>query len=133
MKKALILLYFWKLVLIILVIFGYQTPKLTRFAAAAGRRENIQETLLGFFMGMLNGYMIIGSLWYFISIAGYPFKNFIVPPDPNTDMGMAALNIIKYLPPNVMVFQYPWVYVAVIFSFVFVLVVFLWTMLAACI
>jgi hypothetical protein len=117
--------WFRTLVLIILVIFGYQTPKITRFAAAAGRKDTIQESMLGFFMGMLNGYMIIGSLWYFMSVPNYPFPNFMIPPDANSDMGQAALNVIKFLPPNILIFQHPWVYVAVIFSFVFVLVVFL--------
>ncbi|MFZ6027100.1 MAG: hypothetical protein ACOYYS_05225 [Chloroflexota bacterium] len=117
--------WFRTLVLIILVIFGYQTPKITRFAAAAGRKDTIQESMLGFFMGMLNGYMIIGSLWYFMNIANYPFPNFITPPSADTNMGQAALNMINYLPPNIVIFQHPFVYVAVIFSFVFVLVVFL--------
>jgi hypothetical protein len=124
-EGTLVQFWFRSLVLIILVIFGYQTPKITRFAAAAGRKDTIQESMLGFFMGMFNGFIIVGSLWYFMSIANYPFQSFAVPPDPNTDMGQAALSVVKYLPPSILIFQHPWVYVAVIFSFVFVLVVFL--------
>jgi lysylphosphatidylglycerol synthetase-like protein (DUF2156 family) len=118
--------WFRTLVLIILVVFGYQTPKISRFAPASGRKDTIQETMLGFVMGMFNGFMIIGSLWYFMHYTNYPFESFAIAPNGNTEIGQTALDIAnKYLPPSMMIFQHPWVYVAVIFSFVFVLVVFL--------
>jgi len=117
--------WFRTLVTIALVIFGYQTPKIARFAAAASRRDTIQETLLGLFMGLVNGFMIIGSLWFYMHHANYPFPNFMTAPDPTTTMGANALNLIRFLPPNLPIFQDPLIYVVVIFSFVFVLVVFL--------
>ena len=45
---------------------------------------SIQESILGAFVGFINGYMIGGSLWYFIDINEYPFSPNIVAPLVNS-------------------------------------------------
>lgn len=114
---------FWMRVIIVLVLvfFGYQTVALPRFATKAAR-EKLQDGLLGFVFGAFNGYLVIGTLWFYLDQAGYPFQNYIMPPD-NSSMGEAARNLIPYLAPRLL--GEPAIYFAVILAFIFVLVVFI--------
>ena len=109
-------------VVVVLVFFGYQTPNLARFAAAA-RREKISDSLLGFFLGAINGYLIFGTLWYFMDFARYPFKYFSAPA-PTDPLGQVAIEFVRFLPPA-WIGAEPWVYLSVGVSFLFVLVVFI--------
>ena len=114
---------FWlrSIILVVLVFFGYQTPNIPRFAAKMNR-EKLQDTLLGIFLGALNGYLIVGSIWFYMHAAGYPFGA-LEPPDPTTPVGAAALKLIEYLPPRVL--GIPSIYFAVVLAFIFVIVVFI--------
>jgi hypothetical protein len=107
----------------VLVFFGYQTPNLRALAGPRFARERVQDVLLGLILGAVNGYLIVGSLWYYMSAAGYPFEPYFVAPNPNTEMGQAALNLIQRMPPVYLV--PPWVYFAVAVAFLFVVVVFI--------
>lgn len=110
-------------ILILMVFFGYQTPNLPKLGGARFARERLQDTLLGLFLGAFNGYLIIGTLWFFMNQANYPFAPMISAPVPGTPMGDTALKIIPYLPPVWL--GVPIIYFAVIISFVFVIIVFL--------
>lgn len=114
---------FWlrTIIVIVLVFFGYQTPNIPRFAAKM-TREKLQDTLLGIFLGALNGYLIAGSIWRFMHEAGYPFAT-ISAPLAGTPMGEAALKLIEYMPPKLM--GEPTIYFAVVLAFIFVIVVFI--------
>jgi len=114
---------FWirAIILIVLVFFGYQTVSMPRFAAKVAR-EKLQDSLLGFVLGALNGYLVVGTLWFYLDQAGYPFS-YIQRPDSATDMGRAAMTIIQGLPPRVL--GEPAIYFAVMLAFIFVLVVFI--------
>ncbi len=116
---------FWLrvLVLLSLAFFGYQTPNLPKLAGT-GRfaRERLQDTLLGFFLGSINGYLLVGTIWYFLNDARYPFP-IVLPPDPNSPMGQAALRLLPFLPPHWL--GTPVIYFAVALAFVFILVVFI--------
>lgn len=107
-----------------LVFFGYETPKIPRLADTGKFIRNLlQDTLLGGFVGMINGFLIIGSIWYFLHMAGYPF-GFVTAPDPATANGLASLNLVQFLPPSWLMTT-PTIYVAVAVCFVIVLVVFI--------
>jgi uncharacterized membrane protein required for colicin V production len=110
-------------VLVALVFFGYQTPNLPALASS-GRfaRERIQDMLLGLFLGAINGYLIVGSIWWFLDQASYPFMA-IAAPQANTPAGEAALKLIPFLAPAWL--GAPAIYFAVAVAFVFILVVFL--------
>jgi uncharacterized membrane protein required for colicin V production len=116
---------FWlrSVMVLVLVFFGYQTPKLPRIAES-GRfaRERLQDILLGFFLGGVNGFLIWGSIWFYLHQAGYPFP-IISAPNPATPVGEAALRLMPFLPPAWL--GTPGVYFAVAIAFIFVLVVFL--------
>ncbi|MCX6065611.1 MAG: CvpA family protein [Chloroflexi bacterium] len=114
---------FWVRIIIVitLVFFGYQTVALPRFASKAAR-EKLQDSLLGFVLGALNGYFVIGTAWFYLDMAKYPFST-ISAPVPGTAMGEAALNLIPMLAPRLL--GEPAIYFAVMLCFIFVLVVFI--------
>jgi hypothetical protein len=104
-----------------LSFFGYQSPNIPiaddRFRNAFAR-QRLQDWLLGTIIGMLNGYLIVGSLWYFMFEANYPWPELIsAPADP------AVAGLIPYLPPKVL--GPPYIFFAIGAAFVFVIVVFL--------
>ncbi|HPC06443.1 MAG TPA: CvpA family protein [Anaerolineaceae bacterium] len=110
-------------VIVVLVFFGYETPNLPRLAESPKfMREKFQDSLLGFFLGAINGFMIFGTLWYFLDAAGYPF-DVITAPVAGTAAGDAALKLLAILPPEFL--SIPVIYFAVAICFAFVLVVFI--------
>ena len=107
-----------------LVFFGYQTPKIPRLADSDRFIRNfLQDALLGFFIGAVNGFLIFGTLWYYLNAAGYPFA-FVTAPDSATAAGQAALRLVGVLPP-VWLTASPTIYFAVAACFILVLVVFI--------
>ena len=116
---------FWlRMILLVgLVFFGYQSPNLQRLAGNNRfAREKLQDYLLGFVLGAINAYLFIGTFWWFLADAGYPWK-FIIPPDPNTPIGAASLDLLKRMPPVWL--NAPTIYFAIALAFAFVIVVFL--------
>ena len=107
----------------ILSFFGYQSPRLAALRDKA-RREKIQDVLLGAVLGMGSGFFIVGTLWWYMAAAQYPFSPSILPPQPGTEMGDAALNAIKYFPP-VFASNQIGLFFSVVVAFMFVLVVFI--------
>jgi hypothetical protein len=106
-------------IVIILIFFGYQTPNLPRVPAARFAREKLSDALLGFVMGALNGYLIVGTLWYFMDQSSYPFAPNITRPAP-------GLSLLNYLPPKLLIQPgSPYIYFAIAVAFLFVLVVFI--------
>ncbi len=115
-------LYFWlaTIILGLLVFFGYQTPNIARFAAKM-IREKLQDVILGVVIGALNGYLIAGTIWYYMSNAGYPFTNVIEAPSGTfADLAQGMLN---YMAPHLL--GIPGIYFAVVIAFIFVIVVFI--------
>ena len=107
----------------ILAFFGYQTPRLAVIKDKA-RRERIQDILLGVVLGLGSGFFIMGSLWFYMAAAQYPFSPQILPPQAGTVLGDAAINILKYFPP-VFASNQIGLFFAVVVAFMFVLVVFI--------
>lgn len=54
--------------LLLLAFAGYQGPTLahSRVGDRLNRRDNLQDKLLGFSVGAINGWLIVGSLWSFL-------------------------------------------------------------------
>src|SRR5829696_3947839 len=76
---------FWvrTIVLLVLVYFGYQTVISIPHLAAKSRNEKLQDTLFGAFLGGVNGYLVVGSLLYYLHIADYAFQKVVTKPtDP---------------------------------------------------
>jgi hypothetical protein len=110
-------------IIVLLAFFGYQTPNFRGLAGPRFARERLQDALLGFLLGALNGYLIIGSIWFYIDQAGYPHPNIIAPPPPGSSIASQTAAMMKWMPPAYLV--PPWIYFAVGVAFLFVIVVFL--------
>jgi uncharacterized membrane protein required for colicin V production len=114
---------FWlqSIVTIVLAFFAYQTPNIPKLAGARFARERLADMLLGFLMGMINGYLIIGTLWYYLSDAGYrPLAAYFTAPTSD-----AVNRLLTYMAPHWMGAGTLLLYFAVALSFLFVIVVFI--------
>ncbi len=103
--------------LVMIVSFGYATTAVSKVLGQRARKEKFEDTLLGLFLGILNGYFIIGMVWGFLDDLGYNVWG-ITPPVIDT----AAVQIVNFLPLQYL--QGPTLFVAVALSFAFVLIVF---------
>lgn len=115
---------FWVrgLVLIVLVYFGYQTVVSIPHLASRAARERLQDTLFGGFLGAINGYLISGTILYYIHIADYPFRDIISKPTDEVLKKTVDLMML-YMPPQLL--GEPGIYFAIILAFVFVIVVYI--------
>ena len=115
---------FWVrvIILLVLVYFGYQIVISISHLASRAVRERLQDTLFGGIMGALNGYLIVGTILFYMHIADYPFENVVSKPtDPAL---MQTVNqMMLYMPPQLL--GEPGIYFAIIIAFVFVLVVYI--------
>lgn len=106
--------------LILLAFFGYQTPNLRALQPKVAR-ERVEEIVLGLMLGLLNGYLLIGSIWYYMNQAGYP-TNLVTSPEEGSALATQIATYMPYLPPAVLTI--PLVYFVVGLVFVFIIVVF---------
>jgi hypothetical protein len=106
--------------LVLLAFFGYQTPNLRALQDKLAR-ERLEEILLGLLLGVLNGYLIGGSVWQYLHDAGYPTE-IILQPEQGSELANQVANMMTYLPPTLL--QIPQIYFAVGVVFVFIIVVF---------
>lgn len=112
-------------IVLFIVFFGYQSPKFSRIAKAVDKRDRLSDSILGFIMGAVSGYMVYGTFWSFANSASYPFiKDMVIPPSPQTPGGQAALWLLEWMPP-MWLGEQPMIYIAVVLAFVFVIVVFI--------
>jgi len=116
---------FWMQAIIILVLafFGYQTPNIKGLAGPRFARERLADTLMGILVGAFNGYLIFGSIWYYMDVAGYPYPAYIAPPPPGSEVAATVDSLMKWMPPAYLI--PPWIYFAVGLGFLFVIIVFL--------
>lgn len=114
--------YIRSALILALTFFGYQTPRIQnkRIQAATTRSGRLQDTLLGVIVGGINGYLVVGTLWFFLIQADY-FLDFVSR--PTGEVATAAQGIIDLLPP--MLLNGNAIYFAVALAFAFVVIVLL--------
>jgi hypothetical protein len=115
--------WFRTITVMVMVFFGYQSPSLPRFKIATEKRDRIQDHLLGFIMGMLSGYFVVGTLWSFSSQAQYPFLSPYIQGVP-PELSHITDQVLNLLPP-VWLDQPTTVFIFVVVSFIFAIVFFL--------
>jgi hypothetical protein len=115
---------FWvrTIVLLVLVFFGYQTVITISRLAARAARERLQDTLFGVILGAFNGYLIAGTILYYMHVANYPFERVISRPQDPTLL-QTVNQMMLYMPPQLL--GEPGIYFAVILAFIFVIVVYI--------
>jgi hypothetical protein len=124
-SNATILFWVRSLMVIALVFFGYQTPNIPRLASQNRfARDRLQDILLGVVLGAINGYLIVGSIWYYLHAAEYPFRNIIQPPVQGSTVFEVTQRMMAIMPP-VLLGDSSAIYFAVALAFAFVLVVFI--------
>ncbi len=79
------------LIFIVIVYFAYQQRAIMGDDVRRARegRDRLQEGILGGIVGFVNGYLIWGSLWYFMDINEYPFAPYIIAPSPGSPSDQA--------------------------------------------
>jgi uncharacterized membrane protein required for colicin V production len=114
---------FWirSMIVVTLVFFGYQTVVNIARLASRAVRERLQDTLFGIFMGAINGYLIAGTILFYMNEAQYPFPDIISAPQGNVAASVQTL--MNWMPPHLL--GEPGVYFAVLICFIFVIVVFI--------
>ena len=106
-------------VLLVLTFFGYAGPTLVGRFASRMAREKLQDSLLGLFLGLLNGYLIIGTLWFFLHRSNYAIGGMQSPSASTPAWVIANQYLLPYwLSPGTL-------YVAIAVAFVFVIIVFI--------
>jgi uncharacterized membrane protein required for colicin V production len=116
---------FWLRIIVLIgtIFFGYQSPNLQRLAGSNRfARERLQDILLGFLLGAINAYLFVGTFWFYLDQAQYPWS-FVTPPDAASQVGQASIDLLKRMPPNWL--KPPTLFFAVALAFAFVLIVFL--------
>lgn len=63
--------YIFGALFVLMTIFGYAGPVVSSYLAGKGRREKIQDILLGSVVGAVNGYLLVGTIWGLLHAAGY--------------------------------------------------------------
>jgi uncharacterized membrane protein required for colicin V production len=117
---------FWvySFILILVTFFAYQTPATARQLSEGrmwgDRRMGLQERLLGIVIGAINGYLVFGTLWYYLDWTGYPLAPYIIPPGANTQSAamVSSLPLIFLVQNNLLT-----ILVIVLFLFVIVAMV----------
>ncbi|MFZ4827228.1 MAG: CvpA family protein [Phototrophicaceae bacterium] len=77
---------------ITVVFFAYQTRGPLKSDNSG--RDTLQESVLGSLLGFLNGYLIWGTIWYFLDINQYPLTPWVIAPSP----GSPSDNALSILP-----------------------------------
>ena len=115
--------YLYGGILAIITFFAYQTPhhaaRLSEGRLWSSRRDNLQERLLGTLLGGINGYLVFGSLWYYLDVLNYPFYPYFIAPSLNSP---SAQLISSGLLPLTWLVQGNLLTFAVIVLFLFVIV-----------
>ena len=101
----------------LLAFFGYSTPVVTTLFADKARRERLEDMLLGLFLGVINGYLLVGTIWHYLHVTGYPVAG-IFPPESKNVMDM-----LDYMPPELV--GPPYIYFGLGIAFIFIIVVFI--------
>ncbi len=115
---------FWIQTLILgaLVFFGYQTIALVPHLQSKATRERLQDALFGAILGAINGYLIAGTVLFYVAQTNYQvFPNIVMPPTEQN--AQAVQSLLAYMPPHIL--GEPGIYFAVMLCFIFLLVVYI--------
>lgn len=118
---------FWTRTILLtgLTLAGYQIPdSKSKFKDRIAGSDRVDK-ISGFLMGGINGYLVWGSLWFFMVQAQEKAPEFLKFFLPNAGDASSVLGtgptILDFLPPDRL--QGGWLYAVVIFMFIFILVI----------
>lgn len=114
--------FLWSLVVCFFAFFGYHAPAVNKLASVklVSPNDRLQDRLLGAILGACNGYLLVGTILYYLDMTGYPFPEaYLSPPK----QGEAVVKLISLLPPAWLVV--PYIYFAVAVAFAILVIVFI--------
>jgi hypothetical protein len=82
-------------IIFIIIVFGAYSGRTLNFTGTPAPPP--QGTLISLVIGLLNGYLIAGTLWYYQDAYNYPISQFVPFQDTLTE---TAQTLIQYLPPT---------------------------------
>ncbi len=85
--------YIFSALFVLMAVFGYAGPAVSAALAGKARREKVQDFLLGFVVGALNGYLLVGTIWGFLAQAGYGIWG-IQAPSPDSPAANLVANLL---------------------------------------
>ncbi len=71
-------------IFIAIVFFAYQTRGFGGSRQSGQGRDQLQSSVLGGVLGAINGYLIWGTIWYFMDINEYPLAPIVIAPAPGS-------------------------------------------------
>jgi hypothetical protein len=98
-------------------LFWVRTIIVARLQGGA-RRERLQDSLFGLFLGAINGYLVTGTFWYYWAAAGNPGGFY----QASGTIDKTVQLMLTYMPPHLL--GSPGIYFAVIIVLIFILVVY---------
>ncbi len=105
---------------LVLAFAGYQSPRLSALQGKLAR-ERIEGILLGLVVGILNGYLLAGSVLFYLHLTGYP-TDLITAPAEGSELAVQLQAMMDYMPPAILTI--PYVYFAVAAVSILIIVVF---------
>jgi uncharacterized membrane protein required for colicin V production len=81
-------------IIFIVIVFGAYSGRTLNFTGTPAPPP--QGTLISLLVGLLNGYLIAGTLWYYQHHYNYPIGQLVTFDNTLTD---TAQTLVKYLPP----------------------------------
>lgn len=119
------IVWYWirMFILLGLVLFGYKSPKVQRLSKATEKSAFVGDWILGLIMGILSGYFVIGTVWYFSEAANYPLIGDYIT-KPTGGLVDATQRVLNILPPTWLDTPLT-VFIAVVLIFIFVIIYFL--------
>ena len=101
----------------LLAFIGYSTPVVATLFADKARRERLEDMLLGLFLGVINGYLLVGTIWHYLHVTGYPVAG-TFPPESKS-----VMNMLDYMPPELV--GPPYIYFGLGIVLIFIVLVFI--------
>ncbi|GAB5490837.1 MAG: hypothetical protein Phog2KO_10520 [Phototrophicaceae bacterium] len=96
--------YIQSTLFLIIVFFAYQTRALAERSGRRNNREELQTKVLGGIVGAVNGYLISGTLWFFLDYQGltgiapnYPLSPLVTAPQAGSVSATMVENLPVYL------------------------------------
>lgn len=117
---------FWvrTILLTIMTMAGYQIPRENRIMKDRMGGSVKLDRITGFIVGGINGYLIFGSIWYFLHEANYPGLALLNPAEgPIAELNTRAINFVQFLPPAWLSGTVLYIAVALLVIFILVMVV----------
>lgn len=124
MEDGLALFWVRTVLLTILTVAGYQIPRENTILNDSMVGSIKLDKITGFIVGGINGYLIFGSIWYFLHEANYPGLALLNPAEgPIAELNTRAINFLQFLPPAWLQGTVLYIGVGLLVIFILVLVV----------